>query len=98
MLSAEEGKKQKRALDKEKKCRAKTAKDTTTPGTFPAAIAPAKKDRKNAEFTCDGVRMKGDISRPDAANLNKPRTYTKTDGSGTIQMWYCKVHGYQGLW
>jgi hypothetical protein len=54
---------------------------------------------KIKEFVVDGIRLKGDMSRPKPDDFNKPCTFTKVDGSGTIDLNWCRLCGkFRGQW
>jgi hypothetical protein len=54
---------------------------------------------KIKEFVVNGIRLKGDTSRPKPDDFHKPRTFTKVDGSGTIELNWCHLCGkFGGQW
>ena len=57
-----------------------------------------KPEDKIREIVVDGVKLKGDFSRPSNADIDKPRTFSKVDGGGTVELHWCRLHGYCGQW
>ena len=51
-------------------------------------------------FKINDVELKGDISPPLRAEQNIARSFQKTDGSGTVELWWCWKcgRGGAGLW
>ena len=102
-MTAEQAKVERKKIEKEKKeRRKKTDKATETePAALAAATSPnnnKKPEDKIREIVVEGVKLKGDFSRPSNADMDKPRTFTKSDGSGTMELHWCRMHGYCGQW
>jgi hypothetical protein len=99
MITADQAKITRKAIEKEKKaCHKKTDKspDAAMQSATPPNHNPADKIK---EFVVDGIRLKGDTSRPKPDDFNKPRTFTKVDGSGTIELNWCRLCGkFGGQW
>jgi hypothetical protein len=101
LMSMEEGQAAKKLIEKEKKARRKKTDKATTDGTAMVAATPPSNNNgdKTKQFTVNNIKVKGDTSRPKDGDHDKPRTFTKVDGSGTIELWWCRIHGtYGGQW
>jgi hypothetical protein len=109
LMSAEEAKKARRRIDKEKKARRgkqDKSSDSSKDSSYNAASPPEKSKQPRSapgkprirEFVVDGIKVHGDTTPPAQADLFKPRSFTKVDGSGTIELYWCKLHGFNGMW
>jgi hypothetical protein len=99
MITAEQAKVACKAIEKEKKARHKKT-DKSPDAAMQSATPPGNNQvDKIKEFVVDGIRLKGDTSRPKPDDFNKPRTFTKVDGSGTIELNWCQLCGkFGGQW
>jgi hypothetical protein len=99
MITADQAKAAHKSVEKEKKaCHKKM--DKSTDAAMQSATPPNNNSaNKIKEFVVDGIRLKGDTSRPKPDDFNKPRTFTKVDGSGTIELnWCCHCGKFGGQW
>jgi hypothetical protein len=98
MITADQAKVARKAIEKEKKARRKKT-DKSPDAAMQSATPPGNNQvDKIKEFVVDGIRLKGDTSRPKPDDFNKPRTFTKIDG-GTIELNWCRLCGkFGGQW
>ena len=98
-MTAEQAKVERKKIDKEKKERRKKTDKTSEPAAMTAATSPGKKpDDKDREVVVDGIKLKGDFTRPKDEDMTKPRTFTKSEGGGSVELHWCRLHGYLGQW
>jgi hypothetical protein len=101
-MTAEQAKIARKQIDKEKKARCKKtdkAANSVSPSALAAATPPGTpKNDKIREVVVDGIKLKGDFSRPSDADADKPRSFTKCDGGGSVELHWCRLHGYAGQW
>jgi hypothetical protein len=99
MITADQAKVARKTIEKEKKARRKKT-DKSTDAALQSATPPNHNPTdKIKEFVVNSIRLKGDTSRPKPDDFDKPRTFTKVDGSGTIELNWCRLCGkFGGQW
>ena len=109
-ITPEEAKKLKNK--KRREARKKKKQDSPTDSALAATTPTSGRDRartnhpnrdRNAErineFEIDGVRYKGNTAPPAEHEQHKSRTFTKVNGSGAKELWWCWYCGNRGgMW
>jgi hypothetical protein len=99
MITADQAKVARKSIEKEKKARRKKT-DKSPDAAMQSATPPGNNQvNKIKEFVVNGIFLKGNTSHPKPNDFNKPHTFTKVDGSGTIELNWCHLCGkFDGQW
>ena len=95
---------QKKRLEKKKKTQlqkqqATSQGSTTVRDNVSASLVGSSGIERIRTFKIDGVEVKGDVSPPLRAQQHEARSFERTDGQGTVDLWWCWNCGKPGgLW
>jgi hypothetical protein len=99
MIAADQAKVACKAIEKEKKAHRKKMDKSLDAAMQSATPTGNNQTNKIKEFVVDGIRLLGNMSSPKLDDFNKPHTFTKLDGSGTIKLNWCQLCGkFGGQW